>query len=103
MKCRRCSGPMVEERVLYQGKVYSMRKCVMCGDLIDWIIALNRVDPLGVAEALKNSTEEQLREERRRGFTPDLGFRSVFPPTSGRGKERDGAGRRLPEPTASGK
>lgn len=45
MKCERCEGTMVYERVLYQGRVFPMMKCLFCGDLIDWVILLNRINP----------------------------------------------------------
>lgn len=63
MKCERCFGLMVYERVLYQGRVFPMWKCLMCGDLIDWIVLLNRTDPSLVEEALKNKSEEMFEEE----------------------------------------
>jgi len=63
MKCERCLGPMVYERVLYQGRIYDMWKCLMCGDVIDWIILLNRMDPAMAEEALKNQNEETFEEE----------------------------------------
>ncbi|MBI3014604.1 MAG: hypothetical protein HYY65_06010 [Candidatus Tectomicrobia bacterium] len=65
MKCERCLGPMVSERVLYQGRVFHMWKCLMCGDLIDWIILLNRSDPSLVEEALNEKSEEMFQEEVR--------------------------------------
>ena len=63
MKCERCLGPMFYERVLYQGRVYPMWKCLMCGDLIDWIILLNRADPSLVETALNKKSEETFQEE----------------------------------------
>ena len=63
MKCERCLGPMAYERVLYQGRIYDMWKCLMCGDVIDWIILLNRTHPSLVEEALKKKSEETFQEE----------------------------------------
>lgn len=65
MKCERCLGPMVYERVLYQGRIYKMWKCLMCGDIIDWIIQLNRTSPSLAEEALKKQSKETFQGEVR--------------------------------------
>lgn len=45
MKCLRCRGMMVEERVVtMEGKV-AMARCVCCGDLIDPVVLRNRSAP----------------------------------------------------------
>lgn len=42
MRCLRCQGMMVEERVFtYEGRI-AMARCVYCGDLIDPVVVRNR-------------------------------------------------------------
>lgn len=66
MKCERCLGPMVSERVLYKGRIFMMWKCVMCGEIVDWLIKLNRAEPARVQAALENQNEPAFHEAIRR-------------------------------------
>jgi uncharacterized Zn finger protein len=42
MKCRRCSGIMVEEEVFTREGGLSMMRCIYCGEAIDQLVATNR-------------------------------------------------------------
>ncbi|MFY9269826.1 MAG: hypothetical protein WAO55_08795 [Candidatus Manganitrophaceae bacterium] len=45
MKCLRCKGWLVRERVFTREGGMSMARCVYCGDLIDPIVIQNRHRP----------------------------------------------------------
>lgn len=66
MRCERCRGPMTSERVFYQGRIFPMLRCLLCGNLVDWLIVMNRRDSARVKEALKTRSEEAFQEEIRR-------------------------------------
>lgn len=42
MKCLRCLGMMVKERVFTREGGIAMARCVYCGDLIDPVVMRNR-------------------------------------------------------------
>lgn len=66
MKCQRCEGSMVYERVLYQGRVFPMLKCLFCGDLIDWVVLLNRSNPDLLDERRSEAGKELVGAESAR-------------------------------------
>ncbi|HTN43232.1 MAG TPA: hypothetical protein VMN77_05475 [Nitrospiria bacterium] len=45
MKCRRCQGIMVEERIFTRDGGTPMCRCVHCGDLVDTVVISNRDRP----------------------------------------------------------
>lgn len=45
MRCLRCRGMMVEERVFTMEGGIAMARCVCCGDLIDRVVIRNRSIP----------------------------------------------------------
>ena len=45
MKCRRCQGIMVEERIFTRDGGTRMTRCVHCGDLVDTVVISNRNRP----------------------------------------------------------
>ncbi|TAJ98263.1 MAG: hypothetical protein EPO39_18685 [Candidatus Manganitrophaceae bacterium] len=45
MRCLRCRGMMVEERVVTMEGGIAMARCVCCGDLIDPVVIRNRTTP----------------------------------------------------------
>ncbi len=45
MRCLRCRGMMVEERVFTMEGGIAMARCVCCGDLIDPVVIRNRSVP----------------------------------------------------------
>ncbi|MBX3324944.1 MAG: hypothetical protein U0223_00475 [Nitrospira sp.] len=53
--CRRCGGLLVAERIdgaidmLFEEQVSALR-CIQCGDILDRVILLNRVDPTVVGD-----------------------------------------------------
>jgi len=42
MKCQRCQGIMIEERIFTRDGGTSMIRCIYCGDLVDTVVISNR-------------------------------------------------------------
>ncbi|HIE65481.1 MAG: hypothetical protein ABGX83_01250 [Nitrospira sp.] len=42
MKCQRCQGMMIEERIFTQQGGSRISRCLLCGDIIDTRVIFNR-------------------------------------------------------------
>ncbi len=44
MKCHRCRGPMIYERLYNDDEESFGWKCIVCGEIIDYTILMNRYE-----------------------------------------------------------
>jgi len=66
MKCYRCGGMMIHEKVYSEAEQLRIWRCILCGEYIDPVILENRQYQKTIRENSRRKRAEQIEEERER-------------------------------------
>jgi hypothetical protein len=66
MKCYRCGGMMIDEKVYSEAEQLRIWRCVLCGEYIDQVILENRQYQKTIRENSRKKKAEPMEKERQR-------------------------------------
>ena len=64
MKCYRCGGMMIHEKVYSEAEQLRIWRCVLCGEYIDPVILENRQYQKTIRENSRRKKAERMEEDR---------------------------------------
>ena len=72
MKCYRCGGMMVHEKIYSEAAQLRIWRCILCGEYIDPVILENRQYQKTIRENSRRKKAEHMEGERERQATVSL-------------------------------
>ena len=72
MKCYRCGGMMIHEKVYSEAEQLRIWRCVLCGEYIDPVILENRQYQKTIRENSRRKKADHIEEDRERQATISL-------------------------------